>query len=350
MSQKITKTGRTRRQFLRGGAAVLAAPALGFNVRRAKAAMGKVTFYSTMPTHYASQMVEAFHKTDTAKEHGIELEMFFVNGFALYERAVAEYTSGRVAHDLIMLTDPSLFVALKKDNRLMDYVSPEISAYPPEHRDPDGLWCNGRMVMTIYGYNTRQVPRGPSMTGWTDFINPEFADGRIGIINALESGSAMQNYYNLRNHPGLGRKWWEELAKLQPTIVGGPSALTKMNIAGQTPIAMNNDYNLYEEKKKGAPIAAVYPREIITASIIPMAIAREAPNPEAAKILYDWWLSKEGQTILRDVNSIHSGRADVPPLPGLPSLKDLPVKVATTEELEASREAMQQEFKNIFKL
>lgn len=350
MNQKTKKFAPTRRRFLSASAAALAAPALGFNIGRAKAAMGKVTFYSTMPTRYASEMVEAFHATTTAKENGIELEMFFVNGFALYERAVAEYTAGRVAHDLIMLTDPSLFVSLKKDNRLMDYVSPELSAYPPEQRDPDGLWCNGRMVMTIYGYNTRQVPNGSSMTGWADFVNPEFADGRIGIVNALESGSGMQNYYNLRNHPNLGRKWWEELAKLKPSIVGGPSALTKMNIAGQTPLAMNNDYNLYEESKKGAPIAAVYPRELITASIIPVAIAKEAPNPEAAKVVYDWWLSKEGQTILRDVNSIHSGRADVPPLPGLPSLEELPVKVATTEELEENREAMQQEFKEIFKL
>lgn len=341
----------TRRKVLKAGATVAAASAFSFNIGKpAKAALGKVVFYSTMPTRYASPMTDAFHQSNTAQEYGIELEMFYVNGYALYERAVAEYTAGRVGHDLIMLTDPSLFISLKKDNRLMDYVSPELEAYPADHRDPDGLWCNGRMVMTIYGYNTRLVPDGPSMAGWADFLHPDYADGKIGITNALESGSGLQNYYNIRNHPDLGRKWWEELAALKPTIVGGPSPLTKMNIAGQTPLALNNDYNLFEESQKGAPIAAIYPREVVTASIIPVAIANEAPNPEGAKVVYDWWLSKEGQTILRDVNSIHSGRADVPPLPGLPSFSDLTVKVASTEELEAHREEMQNEFSKLFNL
>jgi len=349
--QRKSASSLTRRRF--GTATLVLGSASVFNFSiggRAKAASGKVTFYSTMPTNYASKMVEAFHQTKIAKDNDIKLEMFFVNGFALYERAVAEYTAGRVSHDLIMLTDPSLFITLKKDGRLMNYVSPELQAYPADQRDPDGLWCNGRMVLTIYGYNTRQVSDGNKLTSWADLVNPKYSDGKIGIVNALEAGSALQNYYNIRNHPDLGKKWWQELAALKPTIVGGPSPLTKMNISGQTALALNNDYNVYEESKKGAPIASVYPTEIVTASIVPMAIAKAAPNPEAAKIVYDWWLSREGQTLLRDINSIHSGRSDVPPLPGLRSFKDLPVKVAPTQELEANRDELQREFKDIFKL
>lgn len=338
----------SRRGFLAGAAAATSVFSIGGRARAAGA--GTVTFYSTMPTRYASLMIEAFQASDIAKQNEIELEMYFANGFALYERAVAEYTAGRVSHDLVMLTDPSLFVTLARDNRLMDYVSPELEAYPADQRDPNGLWCNGRMVLSIYGYNTQRVPNGAEMTSWQDFVAPEFADGRIGIANALESGSSLQNYINIRNHPDLGRKFWEELAALNPTIVSGPSPLTKMNISGQTPLAMNNDYNLYEERQNGAPIAPVYPSELVSATIIPMAIAKEAPNPEGAKIVYDWWLSAEGQTVLRDVNSIHSGRADVAPLAGLPSLTDLNVMIVPVEELEASRDAMQQEFKEIFRL
>jgi iron(III) transport system substrate-binding protein len=230
----------------------------------------------------------------------------------------------------------------------MDYVSPELEAYPANQRDPNGLWCNGRMVLTIYGYNTRKIPNGGSMTSWAEFVDPDFSDGRIGISNPLESGGALQNYINIRNHPDLGRKFWEELAALRPTIVSGPSPLTKMNISGQTPLAVNNGYNLYEERKKGAPIAPVYPKELVTTGLIPMAIAKEAPNPEGAKIVYDWWLSKEGQTVLRDVNSIYSGRADVDPLPGLPKYGDLNIVVTPLEEIEARRDEMQNEFKQLF--
>jgi len=340
--------GLNRRNFLVGAGAAATVSTFSITGRAKAASAGKVVFYSTMPTRYADDMVKAFQASDVGKESGVELEFYFANGYVLYERAVAEYTAGRVSHDLIMLTDPSLLVALKQDNRLMDYQSPELQAYSADQRDPDGLWCNGRTILTIYGYNTRLVPDGASKTKWAEFLDPRFDDGLIGITNPLESGGAMQNYINLRNHPDLGRKFWEELAAMKPTIVGGPSPLTKMNISGQTALALNNDYNVYEQNKEGAPVAAVYPTEVITASITPMAIVREARNPEGAKVVFDWWLSQEGQTVLRDVNSIYSGRTDVPPLPGTPELKDLNIAITTIDELEGTRDEMQKEFKELF--
>lgn len=335
----------SRRRFVALGASTAAFGIIG----RAKAATGTVTFYSTMPTNYAGEMTDAFNAT----HKDLKLEMFFVNGFELYERARAEYASGRIKHDIIMLTDPSLFVTLKKDNRLHGYVSPEVANYPASQRDPDGLWCNGRTVLNVYGYNTKNVTDGANYRGWADFLNPKLAGGKIGVISPLEAGSALQNYYNIRNTPELGLKWWQELAKLNPTVGPSPGAMTSGNISGQLSIAMNNDYLIYEEKKKNpsAPkMTAVYPREVVTATIIPMAMVKNSPNPEGAKVVFDWWLSKEGQTKLRDVNSIYSPRADVPPLEGLPKFADLPIKVAPTEELDKGRDAMQKEFKELFKL
>ena len=340
--------GTSRRLFLAGAGATAAISVFSIGGRAQAASAGKVTFYSTMPTRYASEMIDAFKASDVGKASGVELELYFANGYALYERALAEYTANRVSHDLIMLTDPSLFVELKKNNRLMDYVSPELQAYSADQRDPDGLWCNGRTILTIYGYNTRQVPDGAKKTTWAEVLDPAFADGRIGITNPLEAGGALQNYINIRNHPDLGRKFWEDLAALKPTIVGGPSPLTKMNIAGQVALALNNDYNIYEQSKVGAPVAPVYPSELVTASITPMAIAKDAPNPEGAKVVFDWWLSKDGQSALRDINSISSGRKDVAPLPGLPDIASLNVVVTSIDELEASRDEMKQEFKDLF--
>jgi iron(III) transport system substrate-binding protein len=337
----------TRRQVLACGAAAAGVSTFGI-IGRAKAATGRVVFYTTMPTNYANKMVDAFHASN---KDGIKLEIFFSSGFTLYERAFAEYTAGRIGHDLIMLTDPSLFLILKRDKRLLDYISPQLAAYPASQKDPDGLWCNGRTVLTIFSYNTRIVPDGARYKSWNDFVNPAFANGRIGISNALESGTTLQHFYNVANHPALGKKWWRELAALKPMIASGPSPLTRTNISGQTPLVLNNDYNAYEEKtKNGAPIAAVYPSELVSASIIPMGIVRGGPNPEAAKVVYDWWLSKEGQTILQEVNSIYSPRNDVTPLPGLPKFADLPIVVAPTEELDRHRDDLQKEFREVFGL
>ena len=193
--QSIAVEHPSRRRILRDIATAGAASAFQINIGgRAQAATGKVTFYSTIPTNYASKMEDAFN---ASHRDGPKLEMFFVNGFALFERAQAEYASGRVAHDLIMLTDPSLFIPLKAAGRLMDYNSPELVHYPADQRDRDGLWCNGRTVLTIYGFNTRIATDGAKYKSWADFLDPKYADGRIGIANALESGSTMQHFYNI---------------------------------------------------------------------------------------------------------------------------------------------------------
>src|SRR5690606_31640044 len=180
--------GLNRRNFLVGAGAAATVSTFSITGRAKAASAGKVVFYSTMPTRYADGMVKAFQASDVGKQSGVELEFYFANGYVLYERAMAEYTAGRVSHDLIMLTDPSLFVALKEQNRLMDYVSPELEAYSADQRDPDGMWCNGRTILTIYGYNTRLVPNGGSKTTWAEFLDPEFANGKIGITNPLEAG------------------------------------------------------------------------------------------------------------------------------------------------------------------
>jgi hypothetical protein len=94
--------GLNRRNFLVGAGAAATVSTFSITGRARAATAGKVVFYSTMPTRYADDMVKAFQASDVGKESGVELEFYFANGYVLYERAVAEYTAGRVSHDLIM--------------------------------------------------------------------------------------------------------------------------------------------------------------------------------------------------------------------------------------------------------
>ncbi len=182
-------------------------------------------FYTTMPTAYASKMAEAFN----ASHKDLTAEVFFGNGFTLYERVNAEHTAGRVVHDVVMLTDPSLFIQLKKDSRLLNYVSEELDAYPASQRDPDGLWCNGRTTLTIYGYNTASSKTDSKYKGWADYLDPAFADGRIGLYSAIRSGSALRFFYNIRNHRGPRHKSGGRNSRaLKPTMTPGPTPMTRI--------------------------------------------------------------------------------------------------------------------------
>jgi iron(III) transport system substrate-binding protein len=66
-------------------------------------------------------------------------------------------------------------------------------------------------------------------------------------------------------------------------------------------------------KKQGAPIDWVPTIKPIIAEMGPVGIASKAPNPNSAKVLVDFILSREGQQLLRAAGRIVP-RRDVPPL------------------------------------
>ena len=346
----ILKNNISRRGLMTsvaGAAAVLAAPQI---IGRAQAASGRVTFYTTMPNQYADPITLAFNQS-VGNERGITLESIYVSNVQQFQKIQAENATNRVQHDLIMLADASMFLDLKAGNMLFDYVSPEIEHFPEEHRDVDGIWCNARTLLSIYNYNRTRVPDGAERyKSWADFPGSEF-EGRFGINDVLGGGVAVNNYVATREHPDLGLEWWKEIAALRPHIQTSHGILTQMVVSGEASVGMNLDYNAWEATRaSNAPLVPIYPTDVVTVSITPLGIAKKAPNPEAAKVVYDWFLSREGQSELRDINGIYSPRADVEPLEGQPAFADLATYVPDLNHVQEVREAYREEFRTLFNL
>lgn len=339
-----------RRTFLRSAAAsgaLLCAPGL---VGRASAASGNVVFYTTMPNQYADPLTQLFNETAGA-EAGVTLQSIYVSNVQQFQRIQAENATGRVQHDLLMLADASMFLDLKSQNMLMEYESPELGAYPEDHRDVDNTWCNVRTLLSIYNYNSNRIPDGGERyKSWADFPGEGMA-GKFGINDVIGGGVAVMNYIATREHPDLGLDWWKELGAMNPHIQTSHGILTQMVVSGEAPVGINLDYNAWRAKAEdNAPIEAVYPAEVVAVSLTPLAIAKQAPNPEAAKLVYDWFLSQAGQVALRDLNGIYSPRADVAPLEGKPDFASLPTLVPDLEHVREVRQAYREEFRAIFNL
>ena len=82
----------------------------------------------------------------------------------------------------------------------------------------------------------------------------------------------------------------------------------------------------------------------------PISILRRGPNNEGAKVFFDWWLSKEGQETIADINGIYSPRSDVAPLPGKPPFESLKTMKIDLQDYSDAREALQKEYAEIFNL
>ena len=103
---------------------------------------------------------------------------------------------------------------------------------------------------------------------------------------------------------GRMRRSW-----LQPLSRG---LLANLLAAGEFGLLINTRPESIDElKQKGAPLEWVAPRPT-TANVLPIAVAKNAPHPNAARLFMDYMLSDEGQKRL-------SAMSRTPARPGVPA-------------------------------
>jgi iron(III) transport system substrate-binding protein len=114
-------------------------------------------------------------------------------------------------------------------------------------------------------------------------------------------------------------------------------------IAGERPVMVDgNEYNVFLEKEKGAPIEVVYATEGSPLVVGPSGVMKFAKNPNAARLFHAWSFTQEAQQIAVDdggLRSFHPGvkePASRKPLKDIKLMKEDPVSVdKQVEELKA---------------
>lgn len=334
---------RTRRNVLLGAGAVAASSVFKINpigYAHAQAA-GTCTIYASMPSEFLDMMAAKFNSLD----NGVTLQTFYAPTYQAYERVVAELRADRVNADLVLLADPGPFLELKAQDELLSYDSEVYKHYPAGHFDEDRTWINGRSLATMMAVHN-EVEDHPK--SWLDFANSRWAN-RIGMIDVRVGGTAYNWYYTLRQtYP---KEYWAEVAALNPVLQRGHGQLMDQLITKQLDISEQLGYYTWSFiTTRDAPITPIYPDDIVPITMAPLAILRRAPNTEAAKVVFDWWLSQEGQAYLQQTNGVYSARDDVAPLEGKPPYESLKTLKLDLEEYTARREEYQAEFVEIFGL
>ena len=75
-----------------------------------------------------------------------------------------------------------------------------------------------------------------------------------------------------------------------------------------------------------------------------MAIAKDAPHPNAAKLFTEFIFSKESQQLLADKEGLYTGHPDVTYPADKPKLKDLKLLTADADELEKRNAEIKKRF------
>lgn len=222
-------------------------------------------------------------------------------------KIAGEIKANKIGADVLMVADPSYYLALKKQNLLMNYKSKELEKVVLES-DKDGAWLPVRVNNMIIAYNKDKIAKEDIPTSWEDLTLPKYK-GKIAMPNPMLSGTAYVAVGALSDKLG-----WDYFKKLKANglrIEEGNSAIQNKLLTGEYMAAVILEENILKlQETKKEPLAVCYPKEGCIIINSPIGIFKNTKNPEAAKVMVDWWLSPEGQKAVT-AGWMHSVRGDV---------------------------------------
>lgn len=249
-------------------------------------------------------------------------------------KITGEIKADKVAADLLMVADPSYYLKLKDEKRVLNYVSPNAKDVITA-KDQEGAWTSVRISNMIIAYNTDKLKAEEAPKSWSDLTDPKWK-GKIAMPNPMLSGTAYVAVGALADKYG-----WEYFDKLKANGVSveqGNSAIQNKLLTGEYAVAMILEENILKlANTKNEPLKVIYPEDGVVMVPSPIAIMSTTKNPDGAKAILDWWLSKEGQEAVVK-GWMHSVRGDVEPPKGAPALKTFIDKAVKVDWAKLSNE------------
>ncbi len=281
-------------------AALLNGPAFAIDASVIDAAKreGEVVWYSTQIINQLVRPLAAAFE----KKYGIRVRYSRANANEVAVKIMGESRAGRPQVDVFDGT--STVVPLEREGFVLQWQPEAAKAYPDTYKDPQGYWVASNIYINTPGYNTSLVPKGSEPHTYQDLLDPKWR-GKIAW-NALPSASGGTGFIgNVLTTMGEadGMSYLRKLSQQKiANVAGAAREVLDQVIAGEYPIALQIfNHHAVISANKGAPVDWIK-MEPATGTLSVISIHKSAPHPNAAKLLVDFIISKEGQQIYRDAD------------------------------------------------
>jgi len=244
-------------------------------------------------------------------------------------------------------SDAAHFIVWKRDGILAPYVPEDVAKfYPPEHRDPDGLFASWRVWLSIIAYNTNLVKAQDAPKSFADLLDPKWK-GKIVKGHPGYSGTIMTATYQLQRD--IGWSWFEQLAKQNVMQVqSSADPPKKLELGERAVMADGNEYNILQFKETGRPVQPVYATEGSPMIVGPNGIFKGSPNPNAAKLFQSFCFSREAQQLIIDFGGLRSVHPQAQEKAGRTLLKDIKTMKDDPAAVEQQSSAIKSRYTRIF--
>jgi iron(III) transport system substrate-binding protein len=254
------------------------------------------------------------------------------NAAQIQQRLLAERRAGKFLADVVRLgggTTTSLYKAKALDPIGPALILSEVTDVSKwldgkhHYNDIDNqyVFVYAAFPLHLLGYNQKFVdPK--ALTSYWDLLDPKWK-GKITIKDPKEPGGGSPLLF-LYHNPRLGPDYLKKLFSIAGvTLVRDDRQQTDWLAAGKFPITLTSKATEVEEaKSQGLPVDVLDAHAFkqdgvgLEAGGTMLALANRAPHPNAAKVLINWFLSREGQTAIQKTGANDPGqnslREDIP--------------------------------------
>ncbi|MGE5047554.1 MAG: ABC transporter substrate-binding protein [Deltaproteobacteria bacterium] len=306
---------------------------------------GKVIWYTAVDLPVAEHIAKAFEE----KYPGISVRVERSGGERIFQRISQEYASNIHAVDVVNSSDAAHFIVWKRDGILAPYVPEDVARhYPAEHKDPGGLFASWRVWLSVIGYNTKLVKAEEAPKSFADLLDPKWT-GKIVKGHPGYSGTIMTATFQISRD--LGWQYFEKLARQRVMQVQSSADPPKKLALGERAVmADGNEYNLIQLKEKGEPVEVVYPLEGSPLIIGPSGLLKDAPHPNAARLLQSFMFARETQQMMVDYGGLRSFHAQVKDKPGRKPLREIKLMKDDPAAVEKQADEIKARYTKIFKV
>jgi iron(III) transport system substrate-binding protein len=351
----------SRRRVLQGlSAAPLAMPMLGSRAFAAAPAPTKVTpelieaarregrviWYTAVDLPVAERIARAFE----AKYPGIAMRVERSGGERIFQRISQEHGSRIYAVDVVNSSDAAHFIVWKREGILEPYVPEDVANhYPAEHKDPDGLFASWRLWLCVIGYNTKLVRAEDAPRSYADLLDPKWSGKMVKAHPGYSGTIIMTATFQIARD--IGWDYFEKLARQRVMQVQSSADPPKKIAAGERAVmADGNEYNLIQLKERGETVEPVYPAEGAPQIIGPSGVMKNAPNPNAARLLQSFMFSAECQQLMVDFGALRSFHALVRDKEGRRPLGEIKLMRDDAAAVEQQADVIKARYARYFKV
>lgn len=303
---------------------------------------GKVVWYTSLALPSSTALAHFFQ----SRHKGIEVEVHRGGSQRVLQRYMQEASAGIKNADIVHTSDAGHFVLLKDKGMLMSYRPKGIEVFPDGFKDKAGFYHAMRATLSVIAHNPKLLPAKDAPQTWKDLLDEKWR-GKEVTAHPGYSGIIMTHVLALLNL--YDWNYFRDLAKNRLHIVQSANDPAGVIASGERLVGVNGaEYFYYKTQKQGNPIRIVYPKEGVPLVVSPVAIAKDSPRPNAAKLFVDFIFSKESQQMLADKEGLYTGHPEVTYPKDKPQLKDLKLLAVDPDELEKRNEEIKKRFVEIF--